>query len=65
VISTTKKDRGFRMHPRQDVFTRIMLDYCNIGAFCKLASGIAEASLFPQRGSRAVSCKTKVNNDQH
>ena len=40
-----KNNRAFRMDQRQDALTRIMLDDCNIGASCKLASGVAETVL--------------------
>jgi len=45
-IYDRKKGWAFGTDQRQDTLTRIMLDDCDFGAFCKLASGIAETVLW-------------------
>lgn len=53
-IYDNKKCWAAGTDPRQDTLTRIMLDDCYFGAFCKLASGVTETVL-----------ETQLKNDQH
>jgi hypothetical protein len=44
-IYDKKKVEGLGRTQGKDTLTRVMLDDCNFGAFCKLASGVTETVL--------------------